>query len=112
MIVRVAAIILLATMACTSAVVGEDALDQVDRAQLVQLQTTLQEAAQAEEAYFAEAGTYTTDVGLLNINVPPQVALTITQHSSDDYCIQGAHSSLEGAWHVSKTSPQPAEGEC
>jgi hypothetical protein len=113
MILKIAASALLVTTACTSALVGgQETIEQADRAQLVQLQATLHEAARAEEAYFAEAGTYTTDVGLLNINVPPQVALTITQPSSDDYCIQGAHSSLEGAWHVSKTSPQPAEGEC
>jgi hypothetical protein len=110
---RTAAILLLAATACTSAVVGgQETLDQADRAQLVQLQVTLQEAAQAEEAYFAETGTYTTDVDLLNINVPPELALTITQPTPEDYCIQGAHRSLEGAWHVSKTSPQPAEGEC
>jgi Tfp pilus assembly protein PilE len=110
---RLAASALLMAAACTSAVVGgQETLEQVDRAQLLQLQATLQEAAQAEEAYFAEAGTYTTDVGLLNINVPPEIGLTITQPTTGDYCIQGAHRSLEAAWHVSKTSPQPVEGEC
>jgi hypothetical protein len=110
---RIAAFILLAGTACTSALVGgQETLEQADRAQLVQLQATLQEAAQAEEAYFAEFGTYATDPAVLNINVPPTIALTITQPAPDDYCIQGAHRSLDAAWHVSRTSPQPVEGEC
>ena len=113
MTLRIAAFVLLIAAACTSATIGgRETLEQADRAQLVQLQATLQEAARAEEAYFAEFGAYTTDVAALNINVPPVIALTITQPAPDDYCIQGAHRSLDAAWHVSKTSPQPVEGEC
>ena len=98
----------------TSGVFTNEATEQVNKAELLQLQVELRNAAQAEEAYFAINGSYTTDVTALNLNPPSEIAIVITQTSAADYCIEATHSGFEESnlWHVSKSDPSPVEGGC
>ncbi len=98
---------------CTSAIFGEETLSQVDRAKVLEVEVELQNAARAEEAYFAQNGSYTTDPAALGLNPPEDVALVITQLSVAEYCVQATHQDLgDVVYHVSKTDPVPTEGAC
>lgn len=99
---------------CTSGIFTNEATDQVDKAEVLQLQVELRNAAQAEDAYFASNGSFTPDVAELNLNPPPEIAIVITMLSAAEYCIQATHSGLQDStvWHVSRSDPSPVEGGC
>ncbi|HYI45860.1 MAG TPA: hypothetical protein VE174_10440 [Actinomycetota bacterium] len=109
-----ASLALLLFVGCTSGLLTNEATEQVDKAKTLQLELELRNAAQAQEQFYAIQGTYTTDIGALNLNPVPEVALTITVPAADQYCIQAVHSSLgeDHPWHVSKADPSPVEGPC
>jgi len=99
----------------TSGIATNEATEQVDKAQKLQVDVTLRQVAQAEEAYFAENGVYATDVASLGVTVPPEITVTITLPSAAEYCIQTVHSGLaddSAVWHLSKTDPNIIEGVC
>lgn len=112
--IATASLMLLLFAGCTSGLLTNQATEQVDKAKTLQLELELRNAAQAEEQYFAVQGSYTPDVAALNLNTVPEVALTITVPSPEEYCIQATHSSLgeDHPWHVSKSDPSPVEGPC
>lgn len=110
-----ASLVLLLFTGCfiTSGIATNEATEQVDRAKIVQLEVTLRQAAQAQEAYFAENGSFATDIAALNMTVPPEIALVVTMPNAAEYCIQGTHTEVEGSlWHISRSEPTPAEGAC
>lgn len=112
--IAVPSIALLLLAGCTSGLFADQATEQVDRAETLQLQLELRNAAQAEEQFFAVQGTYTTDIAALNLNPAPEVAISITVPAPDQYCVQATHSSVgeDHPWHVSKADPSPVEGPC
>jgi hypothetical protein len=109
----IAAAALLLT-ACSSAAepgAGE-VLGQVDKASAVEVEAALRNAALAEEAHFAQQGTYTTDVAALGVNPGPSVTLTVARADAADFCIQGVHARIsDEVWHVSKGGA-PVRGPC
>jgi hypothetical protein len=110
----VAAAAVLLFSACSSAAGpgAGDVLGQVDKASAVEVEAALRSAAVAEEAYFAQQGTYTTDVAALGVNPGPSVTLTAARADAADFCIQGTHArSPDDPWHISKGGA-PARGGC
>ena len=112
--ITIASLSFLLFVGCTSGIFANEATEQVDKAEVLQLQVELRNAAQAEEAYFGSNGSYTPNVADLNLNPPPEVAIVITMLSPAEYCVEATHSGLEEAsvWHISRSEPDPVEGAC
>ena len=113
--IAVCSLLLLPSCFATSGVATNEATEQVDRAQKVQVDVALRQVATAEETYFAESGVYTTDPAALNVTAPPEINIVITLPSATDYCIQATHSGLAddaAVWHLSKSNPSIIEGVC
>jgi hypothetical protein len=109
-----AALITSLVAGCSSAAAPRagDVLGQVNKAYAVEVESALRNAAVGEEAYFAQQGTYTTDVAGLGLNPGPAVTLTVVRADATDFCIQGTHAqAADVLWHVSKGGA-PTQGAC
>jgi hypothetical protein len=103
-------------VSCTSASVGgQETLDQVDKATTLQLETTLRNAAAAQETFRANTGSYTTNPNVLQsegLNVPPEVTLSIVSGDPTTFCMEATHTRAAGVtWHV-VTGGAPESGSC
>ncbi len=103
--------LLLLLSGCVAGV--EETVSQADKAELVELESTLTKGARAQATYFVEEGVYTFDVNALDLDVPAGVAIAITQQSNQDYCMTGTHEELDSViYHVSTDQTVPTEGPC
>ncbi|MGH2805750.1 MAG: hypothetical protein ACRDKT_00595 [Actinomycetota bacterium] len=109
---RLAAVALVAAVSCSSAGLpgAQEPLEQIGRAERVTLELDLTNASRAEEAYFAQNDTYTTDVTALGVNSSEGVTLTIPTADTTTYCVEVTDG--ENTMHLSKESPSPAAGPC
>ncbi len=105
---------LLALASCSSAAVpgAQDAIDQTDRAFRVQAESDLRNAANAEEAYFAQTGIYTTDMAALGVNSSGDVTLSAPQADAAGFCVQAVHVGSGTTWHFQKAEAAVADGPC
>ena len=113
---RLAMVALIATLlsGCSSAAApgAGDVLGKVNDAYAIEVEAALRNAAVAEEAHFAQQGTFTTDVPSLGVNAGPSVTLEVVRADATDFCIQGTHAQAPDApWHVTKGGA-PAQGAC
>ena len=108
------AALLLLTGACSSggAPGTQSVLDQADKASKAQVDVALQDAARAETSHQATTGSYTTDLAALGINPPSDVTLTIASADATNFCIEAAHSDLDGTWHITSGAPVVSDGAC
>jgi hypothetical protein len=106
------ALVLAATVSCSSAGLpgAQEPLEQIGRAERVTLELDLTNATRAQDAYFAQNDTYTTDVTALGVNSSGGVTLTIPTATASTYCVQVTDG--ETTMHASKEDPQPTEGPC
>lgn len=65
-------------------------------------QADLRNAITAQEAYFADAGSFTTDEGAtgLNINLSPQIDLSVTTPSAAAFTMTTKHSASDNTYCV------------
>jgi hypothetical protein len=84
-------------------------------AQLAQVESTLKNAATAEESYATvNEGRYTDQIAALEaegLQVPPEVVLTVLA-SNKQYCIEGSSEELGATLHYSSTEGLPRPGPC
>jgi hypothetical protein len=101
-----------AGVSCSSAGLpgADESLDQIERAERVTLELDLTNATRAQDAYFAQNNTYTTDVNALGVNSSQGVTLSIPTATATTYCVQVTDGKT--TMHSSKENPQPAEGAC
>ena len=106
----VVAVILIA--GCSSAGVpgADDTLDQVEKAKSVALEVELRQIAVAEEAYFAQNDTYTTDLSLLSYTASEDVAVTIRSADTTTFCAEATDGNA--TLRLSKESVTAEEGPC
>jgi Type IV minor pilin ComP, DNA uptake sequence receptor len=94
---------------------GGGALDQIGKAQRVQVEATLRTAVMAQEAYFAQSGTYTSrieDLTAGGVSVPADVSLQIASASTTSFCIQATHTGEGGTLHYAKETGAVEDGPC
>ncbi|MGH2694949.1 MAG: hypothetical protein ACRDJJ_09090 [Actinomycetota bacterium] len=107
-----AVIVLLSGCSSGTAPGSGDVLSQVNKAYAVEVEAALRNASVAEEAHFAQQGTYTTDIQALGVNPGPNVVLTVVRADATDFCIEGTHErAADALWHVSKGGA-PSQGAC
>jgi hypothetical protein len=98
----------------TSAIGGQETLNQVDKAKAVAVQATLRNVAVAQTTYLALNGAYATDVEALHaqgLNVSADVALEVVTADATTYCAQGSAAGA-GSWHVSDAQSAALKGPC
>jgi type II secretory pathway pseudopilin PulG len=107
----VASLLLLA--GCSSAALpgADNALEQTDKAYQVQAEADLRNASNAEEAYFAENGTYTTDLAGAGFNPSGDVTVSVLQADAVGFCIQAVDGS-GSTWHLRKSEGAMTDGPC
>lgn len=89
---------------------SDNALEQVDKATRVLLASDLRNAFVAEEAYFAQYETYSTDLAALNLRPSQGVTITIARVDATTFCAQVTDG--ETTLHRSKEDLGPEEGPC
>jgi Tfp pilus assembly protein PilE len=108
-------LLLLATGCSSASVGGTDFLEQVDKAERVQIEAALRQAAAAEEAHFAQSGAYTNEPGALQgfgFAASSAVTITVARADATGYCVEGALASQPGAkLHVTNEGAI-SEGGC
>lgn len=84
--------------------------------QLAQVESTLKNAATAQESYATVSnGEYTEDISDLEqegLQVPPTVQLTIVTGRDQQYCMEATSQELGGTMHYSSTEGLPRPGPC
>ena len=73
----------------------------------------LRDASIAEEAYFTDSGTYTTDLGTLQeqgLEIPAGVTVRVIHASATRYCISVSGSA--GTFYVDSETGQPGTTPC
>ena len=91
---------------------GNEATEGSSDEQLDTLETTLRNAATAEEAYAAENFTYTDSVADLEtagLNIPSDHSLVITA-TETEYCLEASVD--DAVMHLESAAGTPAEGTC
>jgi hypothetical protein len=111
-LLRFAACGLLLLVGCTSAAApgAGNVLDQVDKAYVAQAQSDLRNASVAEDAYFAQNGTYSTDLNALGVHPSSGMNMMVAQADASGYCIQAQHET--SMWHYSKATGSTETGPC
>jgi hypothetical protein len=99
-------------VSCSSAGLpgAQEPLEQIERADRVKLEVDLSNAIRAQESYFAQNDTYTTDLNALGVNSSGDVSLSIPSADATTYCVEVTDGT--NTLHASKEDPQPAEGSC
>ena len=105
------AVVVLAAGCSSAGLPGaDDTLDQIDKAEQFVLESDLRQVAVAEEVYFAQNDTYTTDQSLLNLSVSEGVVITIARADATTFCAEATDG--DATLHLSKDDPNPTEGPC
>ena len=85
--------------------------------QLAQVESTLKNAATAQESYatVSKNQEYTesmSDLEAEGLQVPPNVQLTIVTGRDHQYCMEATSQELGGTMHYSSTEGRPRPGPC
>ena len=107
--------VLLVGSACSSAAApgAEGVVAQTDKATSLEVETALRNAALAEETYFTEAQTYTSDLAALRqvgFNPPGDVQVRIALADAANFCIEA--SSGAEPMHIGTPEVAPLPGTC
>lgn len=83
---------------------------------LAQVESTLKNAATAQESYaVSNNGSYTnqvTDLEAQGLQVPPEIELAVFISPAESYCIEALSEELGGVLHYSSTEGTPRPGPC
>jgi hypothetical protein len=99
---------------CSSAALpgADTTLDQPAKAHRLQAEVDLRNAAMAQESYFAQHGSYTTDLGAAGFNPSSSTTVTVPQADPAGFCVQAVHADSGDTWHLRKTDLGPTSGPC
>ena len=90
-----------------------DVIEQIDEAKKVQLESDLRNVAVAEEAYFAQTESYSTDLTALGVEPSENVAITVVTADANGFCAEAAFTDAPDAkLHVVSGGTASEDGPC
>lgn len=92
---------------------ANEVIDQLDEAKSVQLEAELRNVAVAEEAYFAQNDSYSTDINALGFEPSAGITVTVVSADASGFCAEAAFDDTPDAkLHVVNRGTKPEEGAC
>ena len=108
-------IVALLLAACSSAggPGANKVIDQIDEAKSVQLESELRNVAVAQEAYFAQNDTYSTDISAVGYEPSAGITVTVVSADASGFCAEAAFDDTPDATrHIVNGGASPEEGPC